>query len=199
MSRTLPTPTAEPVPEIAIEFVQQAEKLSHHVPTPGQTDGLAVEALFPARHDPVLVTADGNRLPAVPLQEAHKLNILKEELEDSNSSSPKPRSKHPNNLPSKDTDSDRANLRSSLPPTHTNPLFPPLPLYGPPSLLRNMQCLTFRLTSFILSLAFLSVIVLGALFTSIPPFLRRTYKLLTLQDPAADRIASFLQTFPNPN
>ena len=190
MSRTLPsTTTTEPVPEIAIEFVQQAEKLSHHVPTPGQTDGLAIQALFPARHDPVLVTADGDRLPAVQLEEAHKLNILKEKLEPGHPSSPNAQINPINSSASKENkgDSDRGNLRASVPPTHTDPLFPPLPLYGPPSLLRDIQCLTFRVTSFFLSLAFLSVIVLGALFTSIPPFLRWTWKIATLQDPDANR------------
>lgn len=187
-SSTTETDTA--LPEVAVEFARQAERLSHHIPEDGQTDGLAVEALFPARYDPVVVTSDGARLPAVPLEEAHKLNILREQLAngDGNTAIAEANLSQSASAEYKDgTDSSRGNLRTSIPPTHTNPLFPPLPLYGPPSLLRHIQSLTFRVSSFFLSLAFLSVIVLGSLFTSIPPFLRRLWRKITFQDPDAHR------------
>lgn len=66
--------------ETAVQFTQQAEKLSHQHPT-GEDPGVAIEAQFVTPHDPVIITSDGKRLPGVPLQEAHKLNVLREELQ----------------------------------------------------------------------------------------------------------------------
>ncbi|MCV5163723.1 hypothetical protein OFB65_25575, partial [Escherichia coli] len=40
-----------------------------------------VEAIFVAPQDAVIVTSDGNRLPAVPVTEAYKLNVLRDEAE----------------------------------------------------------------------------------------------------------------------
>jgi pimeloyl-ACP methyl ester carboxylesterase len=190
------------------EFAKQAEKLSHHHPRDGEHDGVAVEAQFVTRHDPVIVTADGNRLPTVPLQEAHKLNLLREELADHTLATIPAKGGQSHNgdksaigsveervasLATKNTKSGRAkspdgrSLRKSMPPFHTNPLFPPLPLYGPPSLLRDVQCLVFRVSSFFLSLAFLEVIVLGALFTSILPAFQHLWKRATFRNPDAHR------------
>lgn len=204
----------------AAKFAKQSEKLSHLTHTDSGGDA-AVEARFVTPHDPVVVTADGNRLPGVPLQEAHKLSILKEALEEtqhvqaaaaasSSSSSPvhasdasrttagvERRADHSSaNLAKALHDangksiqkSGEGSLRRSMPPSHTNPLFPPLPLYGPPSFWRNIQCTTFRVTSFFLSLAFLGVIVLGALFTGIPPICGRIVSRLMLRDPDAKRV-----------
>jgi pimeloyl-ACP methyl ester carboxylesterase len=191
------------------EFASQAEKLSHLHPAAGQDDGIAVEARFVTPRDPVVVTSDGNRLPPVPLHEAHRLNILRKEVEEHEAATaPSGEGSVGRNGEEKEADSvtervlnaaaaDEArngtrkpsdgSLRDTMPPTHTNPLFPPLPLYGPPSLLRDVQCLVFRISSFFLSLAFLSVIVLGALFTSIPPSLRRTWLRATLRNPDLNR------------
>lgn len=180
----------------AAEFAEQAEKLSHHRPRDGEQDGVAVEAQFVTRHDPVIVTADGSRLPTVPLQEAHKLNVLREQLEDhtpaTDSRSGDSVRERVANLAAEQTSHGRVkspdgSLRRSMPPSHTNPLFPPLPLYGPPSLLRDVQCLVFRVCSFFLSLAFLEVIVLGALFTSIPAAFQYLWKRATFRNPDADR------------
>ncbi|RAL04568.1 putative ab-hydrolase associated lipase [Aspergillus ibericus CBS 121593] len=44
-----------------------------------------------------------------------------------------------------------------------HPLFPPLPSYGPPSLISSVQYLIIRCVSFVLSLVFLSTVILGAL------------------------------------
>ncbi|KAJ5081241.1 hypothetical protein N7456_013479 [Penicillium angulare] len=44
-----------------------------------------------------------------------------------------------------------------------HPLFPPLPVYGPPSFARNLQYFAFRTASFVLSLAFLTFIFIGAI------------------------------------
>lgn len=209
----------------AVLFSQQAEKLSHQHPSSAFSSNLlgttpddastssssvAIEAHFITPHDPVIVTSDGNRLPGVPLQEAHKLNVLREELEGNGSktvdikegdetrervgSSNDDMSGTPDKviqLPSnhkngmsvqKSAAGNGDTLRKAQPPSHTNPLFPPLPLYGPPSTLRDIQCFFFRISSFFLSLAFLGVIVLGALFTSIPKVCNRIYHRLTFRN-----------------
>ncbi|KAL2154913.1 hypothetical protein VTH82DRAFT_3589 [Thermothelomyces myriococcoides] len=193
---------------VIAEFVGQAEKLSLQHPSESATgDGVAVEARFVTPQDPVLVMADGNRLPPVPLNEAQRLNVLREELqhhesgtasstsgEDHGSSTKGPASPMKRAVDvateiakERRSKSQDGSLRRAMPPTHTNPLFPPLPLYGPPSLLRNLQCRVFRVSSFFLSLSFLGVIVLGALFTSIGPSLRRLWLRATLRDPDRTR------------
>ncbi|CAK7243549.1 MAG: hypothetical protein STHCBS139747_005075 [Sporothrix thermara] len=259
----------------AVEYARQSEKLSlqkSEAELHGQMPDLAVEARFVTPQDPVIVTSKGNRLPPVPLSEAHKLNILKDELQGSaqaldeknayqqaktieaavdapastsvaqrasldhsDDSEPawsskklpdlgveerrrkttkkmqhemadgkveeeaakvKVRSKtskisktRTKTKPSSAAmqPSAEGTLQRAMPPSHTHPLFPPLPLYGPPSLLRNLQSFTLRASSFCLSLSFLGVIVLGSLFTSIPGALRRIACYLTLRDPDANR------------
>jgi pimeloyl-ACP methyl ester carboxylesterase len=179
-----------------VEFAKQAEKLSHRKPEDGEAAEVAVEAQFVTKYDPVIVTSEGNRLPTVPLGEAHKLNILKEELVEGKEIVPE----HLTNGDETEKNGDETkqnghsiqssaegNLRRAMPPSHTNPLFPPLPLYGPPSLLRDIQCQFFRVTSHILSTAFLAVIVLGALFTSIGPVCQRLWTRATLRDPDIGR------------
>ncbi|KIH88179.1 hypothetical protein SPBR_06659 [Sporothrix brasiliensis 5110] len=226
----------ETLAQTAVEFVKQSEKLSlqnSDNEPPGQSRDMAVEARFVTPQDPVIVTADGNRLPPVPLSEAHKLNILKDELQGKAQVLDEKASANKATKPEKATSSNQpphgapdqpgpassseklldigqkerqkkakrakqrfaspmqrsaeGTLQRAMPPSHTNPLFPPLPLYGPPSILRNLQSTTFRVTSFFLSLSFLSVIVLGSLFTSIPGAFRRMACRLTLRDPDANR------------
>lgn len=192
----------------AAAFTQQAERLSHQTTADNEhPETIAVEAQFVTPQDPVIVTAEGSRLPAVPLQEAWKLNGLKEDL-DGKSPEAAVRQGHSTQEHASEDEQDehpqiaavpsRANgkaiqreaealLNKTVPPSHTNPLFPPLPLYGPTSLLRDLQCLTFRTSSFFLSASFLGVIVLGALFTSIPPMISNIWKRLTFRIPDADR------------
>jgi Partial alpha/beta-hydrolase lipase region len=243
------------------QYSQQSQKLSHlgHDDPGAGTDNAAVEAKFITPIDSVIETTNGERLPAVPLDEARKLNTLKTGAEDEeengksdigrdrspakkaqdllhkvNQSSgteghkfngsqqangsgskstdrlselqspqsgadssptskvwdaatdgPHPRSSNENSqrsaqssgieldsIKTKTEDSKihqaDAPLLHSAPPSETNPLFPPLPLYGPPTLLRSLQCYGFRLSSFVLSAAFLGVIVLGSAFTAVP-------------------------------
>ncbi|KAK6954512.1 hypothetical protein Daesc_004479 [Daldinia eschscholtzii] len=187
--------------QTAVEFAHQAEKLSLQTTQNNEhQDTVAVEAQFVTPQDPVIVTADGNRLPTVPLEQAHKLNILKGELENGVSKESidrvnSDRLPPPGNVSGLGTyannkaaqKSSEGSLRRSMPPTNTHPLFPPLPLYGPPSLLRDIQCWTFRFTSFFLSAAFLGVIVLGALFTSIPKVCNTVWQRITFRDPDAGR------------
>ena len=183
----------------AIQFAKHSEKLSllpHDAPTQDAAGTSAVQAKFITPQDPVIETSNGGRLPAVPLVEAVKLNELKEEVE-----GPGATKETLVHLPPKDGEevvsidgqrsqpSERAEapLRTAVPSSRTNPLFPELPLYGPPTLLRDVQCIAFRISSSILSLAFLAVIVLGAAFTSIPLMFKHIAIRLTFRDPDARR------------
>ncbi|KAI5294342.1 hypothetical protein KEM56_005869, partial [Ascosphaera pollenicola] len=67
--------------EAVVEFIHQSEKLSFQPPDSPDNKGVAVEAVFVAPQDAVIVTSDGNRLPAVPVTEAYKLNVLRDEAE----------------------------------------------------------------------------------------------------------------------
>ncbi|KAH7326360.1 Alpha/Beta hydrolase protein [Stachybotrys elegans] len=193
----------------AVHFSQQAEKLSHIHPS-GPSPDVAVEAHFVTPQDPVIVTSEGNRLPGVPLQEAHKLNILREELQGTPETviikeGDETKEEITNTIDDKDKGTQKVvslpenpnglsiqkssagTLRRAMPPSHTNPLFPPLPLYGPPSILRDIQCMAFRVSAFFLSLAFLLAIVLGALFTSIPSMARTIWYRITFRNPDKKR------------
>jgi len=77
---------------------------------------------------------------------------------------------------------DSANLQF-----HTHLLFPPLPLYGPPSLLRDLHCTAFWTTPFFLSTGFLAIVVLGSVFTSIPRLLKYVSLWLAFQNPDTRR------------
>ncbi|KAJ2900169.1 Sterol esterase 2 [Zalerion maritima] len=196
------------VTAVADELSQQAQKLSHRAATDNDPAPIAVQAKFITPQDPVIVESDGTRLPGVPLEEAHKLNVLREQWhiqkkaneerldEDvkskevvTNAALNGGKQKLPSSL-TQDEDghvgrklAPEGSLRRSMPPSHTHPLFPPLPLYGPPSIIRDLQCLTFRVFSFFLGANFLGVIVLGALFTSMPPLCGWLWKRLTFRNP----------------
>lgn len=190
----------------AIQYARHAEKLSllpHNPEDSNASATSAVEARFITPRDPVIETANGNRLPAVPLEEAVELNRLKDKLEQKDSpgercqsgakTPERSTSQYTGDGPSEyDTGSPQstkaeAPFRTAFPPSKTNPLFPELPLYGPPSILRNLQCYGFRFTSFFLSLSFLGVIVLGSVFTSIPLMFEHIGMRLTLKNPNARR------------
>ncbi|KAI1132110.1 Alpha/Beta hydrolase protein [Nemania abortiva] len=195
----------------AVDFVNQSAKLSLKKPlSPTDPASVAVEARFVTSDDAVIVTGDGNRLPTVPLQEAYKLNALKDDLnnealekranrEDSEIELASLAKRNEEKFATKFVfepplgENGEASQRlmgdskRTMPPSHTHPLFPPLPLYGPQSLLRNLQCWTFRTSSFFLSAGFLGVIVLGALFTSVPTVCNRIWLRLTFRNPDASR------------
>lgn len=161
----------------------------------------AIEARFITPQDPVIQIANGGRLPVVPVNEAVKLNLLKNELEGRpadhniplrvNHQSPQDdttRGEHPDDVTNLDaTKEPEPSLASALPADSTNPLFPPLPLYGPPSLMRSIHCRFFRCTSAVLSLIFLIVVLAGAIVTSIPSGLDHIRLRLLLRDPRASR------------
>jgi len=187
----------------AIEFAHQAERLGQYAPqqendSTGSTQ--AVQAKFITAQDPVIETANGGRLPAVPIAEAKKLNELRDAV-DKRSDSQTERIKakvreardgtiHGVSPHSDDVGDDGqtdAPLRSQKPPSRTNPLFPPMPMYGPPTLIRRIHVLLFRCSSAILSFCFLLVIILGALFTSFPEVLKRQRSRIMFRDPDKNR------------
>lgn len=181
--------------EVAIQYAKQAKKLSSIPPEDeDRQSGTAVEAQFVTPRDPVVVTADGGRLPGVPVTEAHELNELKAIVEAGSDEvteeqiAAEAASYQPPKGNNAELHTEReGSLRKSSPPMRTHPLFPPLPVYGPPSILRNLQYSTFRVTSFFLSLSFLGVIVLGAAFTSIPLELKNVWHRLTRGNPDRKR------------
>jgi pimeloyl-ACP methyl ester carboxylesterase len=159
--------------------------------------GTAIHAHYVTPQDPIIVMSDGGRLPGVPLAEAEKLNTLKEAtdgepadvIEDASpvdKSRDGSRPEAPKNGATIQK-SGEGSLRKAMPPSRTNPLFPPLPLYGPSSLTRDIQCWTFRTTSFFLSIGFLGIIVLGSAFTSIPLMCQHIWLRITFRDPDARR------------
>ncbi|KAI9677996.1 MAG: hypothetical protein M1817_005940 [Caeruleum heppii] len=205
-------------PSLSSEYLEQAERLSGH--SHRGRDGLitgsttAVQAKFVTPQDPVIETADGSRLPSVPLFEAQKLNALKNQVDGTNAPLVDEKNKvyYPNDVTnnesrvqeqsyahnarpeglimsrrSSQSSDPSATLRLAIPPSRTNPLFPPLPLYGPSSLFRDVQCMAFRVSSAILSLCFLGVIVMGAAATSLPLAYRNVTMRLRGRDPNAHR------------
>ena len=165
----------------------------------------AAQAKFITAQDPVIQTVNGGRLPSVPLEEAIKLNILKDQAEgrepkihkelkvsvreskDGTIHGIDPKSISAIKKQQDQRSQPEAPLSEAIPQTRTNPLFPPLPLWGPPSLLRDVQCVFLQVTSAILSFLFLLVIVLGALFTDIPDFFISIWERITLRDPGMKR------------
>ncbi|KAH6638003.1 Alpha/Beta hydrolase protein [Boeremia exigua] len=194
--------------QAAIEFAKQAERLGQYAPDQ-ETDATgstqAVEARFVTAQDPVIQTAGGDRLPAVPIEEARKLNSLRDVLEDRDPSENEPvagesRESRDGTIhgvrPQKDdTEGQRegtdAPLGESKAPSNTNPMFPPVPVYGPPSTLRKLHCILLRISSAVLSLQFLLVIILGAAVTSIPTAAVHVWIRLKGQNP--DRRRPFFE------
>ncbi|KAF1808055.1 alpha/beta-hydrolase [Eremomyces bilateralis CBS 781.70] len=181
--------------ELQSEYEIQASRLAKHAPT-RHPSSRAIKAKFVTPQDPVVQTADAERLTAVPIPEAAKLNVLKDVLEShppgqSLPSDPSTRIAKDGtihgigemNSNGSDNIEDRLGVdgpfcEAQSQPT-TNPLFPPLPMYGPPSLLRGLQSLTFRVTSMILSMCFLMVIVLGSILSGsskVPGYFRARMK-----------------------
>ncbi|MCJ1452175.1 hypothetical protein MMC28_002517 [Mycoblastus sanguinarius] len=194
--------SALPKTTSAINFARQAEKLSlraHDFDGKGTQDTSAVEARFITPADPVIETANGGRLPTVPLREALELNRLREEVEGPGPDEDKTPVEgvipleapldepSPQDYDSQQSARPEASLRTAIPPSRTHPLFPQLPLYGPSTFLRDLQCFAFRCSSAVLSLAFLAVIVLGSAFTSIPLMFRHIGLRLIFRDPDARR------------
>ena len=185
--------------QAAIEFAQQAERLAQYTPdqendVTGSTQ--AIKAYFVTPQDPVIETTDGCRLPAVPLEEATKLNELRNVIDDRDATQTEPSQRRMREakdgtihglIPKEQEQTGEGKsdvpLGDSKAPWKTNPLFPPMPLYGPPTFMRRAQCWSFRISSGILSFLFLLVIILGAAFTSLPGMVEHIWLRLTLRNP----------------
>lgn len=180
------------------EYVRQAEKLSLNPLEDRFDERVAAPRSVP---DSSLLSTQSLQLRVetgfqlCPLTK-HKLNVLKNQAERSIRARGPTRSRTLDDqthglVPRRLSEAIEADtglrLGSAMPPTRTHPLFPPLPLHGPPSLLRDAQCAFLKLTSFWLSTALLAVIVLGALFTSVPNALRYFWLWLTFRDPDKGR------------
>jgi len=173
--------------------------------------GAAYRATETTPTDPVAETADAHRFPRVPIEEARKLNALQSEEEeehmgDGNFSPPvgakeqrsilslgfrdaaedKPRGagEHLDITEERDGGGGDTNIEA---PGFASPLFPPLPVYGPSTLLWGLQCIVFRICSGVLSLCFLFVIVMGAMAKSLPLAFMSLISLLRGRDPNATR------------
>ncbi|KAG8530673.1 uncharacterized protein KY384_004028 [Bacidia gigantensis] len=134
----------EPKANAAIQFTKQAEKLSlqrQDVQNPDPDPTTAIKARFITPQDPVIETANGERLPTVPLKEAIELNKRRERLEEhesrisshtgrrlsgSEDSLSEASSKNDGNAAQ--SSQPGASFRSAIPPQRTHPLFPDLPL-----------------------------------------------------------------------
>ncbi|KAG4439587.1 hypothetical protein IFR05_004935 [Cadophora sp. M221] len=197
---TAPTAVdADVFPTTAINYAHQAGKLS--LTDPGDDvdcSKTAIQAHYVTPQDPIITTGDGGRLPGVPLAEANKLNRLKAVVEGNHAGiiqtgvfseksgsqdGTRPNSPHDGRI----QNTGEGSLQRAMPPSRTNPLFPPLPLYGPSSLLRDLQCLAFRVSAFFLSGCFLGAIVLGAAFASLKPMFVHIWLRLTFRNPDARR------------
>ena len=69
--------------DAALRYAKQAEKLGYkhsNIQDESTISEEAVQAKFVTGQDPVIETASGERLPTVPVQEAVKLNELKNEM-----------------------------------------------------------------------------------------------------------------------
>ena len=208
MAATLTTSKAE----AALKYAQHAEHFSLLPHQHDRPNAVAIEAKFLTPQDPVIETANGGRLPAVPVSEAQNFNKLKDEADGRDSKRDATASggirqgkqqegaavEHAYDTETLDSVSgheqssnpctrSEAPLRAAIPPSRTNPLFPPLPLYGPPTKLRNLQRMGFRVSSFFLSLSFLAVIVLGSAFTTMPLILRYIGLRIVGRNPDARR------------
>ncbi|EAW19023.1 putative ab-hydrolase associated lipase [Aspergillus fischeri NRRL 181] len=68
-----------------------------------------------------------------------------------------------------------------------HPLFPPLPSYSPPSLALTVRCVALRCVSFVLSLLFLGIVVVGALVGFAGTQLETLRMRISGEDPNARR------------
>lgn len=66
--------------------------------------------------------------------------------------------------------------------SQSHPLFPPLPLYGPPSFKARLHWLFFQISAFVLSLSFLGLVVVASLVTSVPRLTKKVIYMLTFRD-----------------
>ncbi|KAF7959875.1 hypothetical protein EAE96_001478 [Botrytis aclada] len=199
--------TNELGPESA--YAGQAAKLSHIDPEDDGSDGAgtAMRADYVTARDTVVVMEDGGRLPGPPLEESERLNGLRRQARGiggnmiSEAEGAEEIVGEENRLAAggrgKDSQdaggnggqtSGQGSLGKTMPPSQTHPLFPPLPLYGPSSITRNLQCWTFRTTSFFITCAVLGAIVMGAGVMTVPAIFTYLWYKATFRDPDQGRV-----------
>ena len=139
---TIPSTLAQLRPVIASPFLSLIgthNELGEHIDSPTFT------AKVVAGNETVLETSTGLRLPNNPALISNE-TILKV---------------------SSRTDSGSQNVTVQQTPATTNALFPPLPVFGPPTFPRRAQLEVYKIVSFVLSFTFLMIIVAGTLVDGI--------------------------------
>jgi pimeloyl-ACP methyl ester carboxylesterase len=191
IDETSVAPPAEP------ESIQQVEQLSLPTEKLEGRSTTAIEADLIAPQDPTIVAQDNGPPTALPHGEPEKVN----ELGNDNDHKPTAAIDIPPSIENSESDARldskkapsepgstrRHSLQKSIPAPQTNRLFPALPLYGPPSIVRSAEYMVLRATSFVLSCTFLSVIVVCAAGSAVPKICRRVWILATFGDPDASR------------
>lgn len=155
-------------------FEQLSARLGH--PSAGGTAALAASV---TPNDTVILTADGHRLPGLPLPEAQQLNCARLDHERKHATSASSAGEQDTATFIPLTTIARPSpspVNVPQPPAYTHPLFPPLPLYGPATPLRKLQSYFFRFIAGILSTCFLLAIVVGSLYRYIPITCKRWYR-----------------------
>lgn len=166
-----------------------------HRALPADTQS-SVSAVLATPNDPIVVTDGGHRLPGAPPRDAigpgswpgsgeTMMDVEPREMTGASVSNGHadggivclPAAQNGSAI--RGTPNGPSARPATPPPSHTNPLFPPLPLYGPPSFLGSLRSLLFRASSFILSLSFLGCVVVASLLSSISILLRSAFYRLT--------------------
>lgn len=196
----------EPEPESA--YADQAAKLSHVDPEDDHDGaGTAMRADYLTARDTVVVTEGGGRLPGPPLEESERLNGLRRQARgvggnmiseverseeivgEENRLAVGEKAKDSHDVGGNDGQTTgQGSLQKTMPPSQTHPLFPPLPLYGPSSFTRNLQCWTFRTTSFFITCAVLVTIMMGAGVMTVPAIFSYLWCKATFRDPWQGRV-----------
>ena len=168
-------------PVTTTKYAHQEEKLSELPSNRGNNGpGTAISA------------ENTGRYSRVPLAKSDKNNASKdEEIEmlpaNDYSHTHNPAREHPDTKTPQDRSavqkSGEGSLQTAMQPSSNNPLFAPLPLYGPPSVMQDIRSYAFRSVSFVLSSTFVGIVLLGAVFSSIPPMCKNSWTRLTLGNP----------------
>jgi hypothetical protein len=193
---------------VSTKYTEQTERLSFRHRGGQEERGddpaaTAVDAQPVIPQHETLETVDGHCLSSVPAQDAENLNTLRDEALKGRKQQ-YPLSLSTNNEKNSSNRADTlctslgaspsppdltiSGLRVASSPASTHPLFPPLPIYGPSSLLQIIQFQIARIVSFCLSLSFLALIVICSCLSKITALLRHAKLRLTFKNPDSGRI-----------
>ncbi|KAI2629023.1 Alpha/Beta hydrolase protein [Xylaria nigripes] len=181
-----------------VKYVNKSETSALQKPrNPDISQTLAVGAWFLRSDDAVIVAAESNRTPTLPFPAAYKpilngrisgrvVGSANCNVEDSLQFSRDVERATVGGFPQLPL-GEQSDSKKSIALSHTHPLFPPLPQYGPPSFHRDLQSWVFRVSSFFLSTSFLGFIVLAAFLASLPATCERIWLRLTFRNSDASR------------